>query len=564
MGRREARKSSTILRAMSPATSAGARSLASGAVDLDTEEGRTFLQDRLAFFAAVGFLFQTGFFVLGRAALWVVAPDVVLATLSAGKGLLLLGDVAALLLYLVAWLLLRGGRRRRVALEAADAFLPLATCTLAVAPLAGARSAAGAAFAVLLIIVTVLMGRAVIVPSSPQRTLRVGIVSALPLLLFTRGLDIPLPLLETPRLIPFLVPGALWTLGTVALSTLTSEVIFGLRRRVREAQQLGQYTLEEKLGEGGMGAVYRARHAMLRRPTAVKLLRTARSGGHDVERFEREVQATALLSHPNTVAVYDYGRTPDGVFYYAMEYLEGINLEALVSSFGPQPPGRVVHVLAQVVGALGEAHGAGLVHRDVKPGNVILCQRGGAPDVAKVVDFGLVRDLAGGGTVTASALDVVKGTPLYLSPEAITRPDRVDGRSDLYAAGALAYFLLAGRHPFEGATVVEVCSHHLHTLPEPPSVKLGRPLPADLEAVVLACLEKSPERRPQTAAALVEQLESCSTQSPWTERDAREWWQSNGDRVREMRAAGLHGEASPRPTIAVSLADRLVGAGKPQ
>ena len=240
-----------------------------------------------------------------------------------------------------------------------------------------------------------------------------------------------------------------------------------------------------------MGAVYRARHAMLRRPTAVKLLPPERAGGHDVHRFEREVQATALLSHPNTVAIYDYGRTPDGIFYYAMEYLEGIDLEALVTGFGPQPPGRVVHLLGQVAGALGEAHAAGLVHRDVKPGNVILCQRGGAPDVAKVVDFGLVRELAGAGPRTETALDVVKGTPLYLSPEAITRPDRVDARSDLYAVGALAYFLLTGRHPFEGATVVEVCSHHLHTLPEPPSASSAAPCPADLEALVLACLEKT-------------------------------------------------------------------------
>ena len=193
----------------------------------------------------------------------------------------------------------------------------------------------------------------------------------------------------------------------------------------------------------------------------------------------------------------------------------------------------------------------------MKPGNVILCQRGGAPDVAKVVDFGLVRDLAGAGPGTESALDVVKGTPLYLSPEAITRPDRVDARSDLYAVGALAYFLLTGRHPFEGATVVEVCAHHLHTLPEPPSAKLGRPLPADVEALVLACLEKTPERRPQTAADLVERLEACAADSPWSERDARDWWKTNEERVREARARNRRGESSPLPTIVVSLEERL-------
>jgi eukaryotic-like serine/threonine-protein kinase len=546
---------------MLPATGAGASSFTPGTVDLTTEEGRTFLQERLSFFAGVGFLFQTGFFVLGRAALAVVAPDFVFGAWTGGKGLLLLGDLGAQILYVATWLFLRIGRRSVGVLHAAELFLVVSTCTLAVLPLANPGTGPGAAFAGLLIVVTVLLGRAVIVPSSPRRTLHVGVLTALPLLLLARNLQIPVPILETRTLIPFLVPAMLWTLSTVALSTLTSAIIFGLRRRVHEAQQLGQYTLEEKLGEGGMGAVYRARHAMLRRPTAVKLLPPERAGGHDVHRFEREVQATALLSHPNTVAIYDYGRTPDGIFYYAMEYLEGIDLEVLVTGFGPQPPGRVVYLLGQVAGALGEAHAAGLVHRDVKPGNVILCQRGGAPDVAKVVDFGLVRDLAGAGTRTETALDVVKGTPLYLSPEAITRPDRVDARSDLYAVGALAYFLLSGRHPFEGATVVEVCSHHLHTLPEPPSSKLGRPLPADLEAVVLACLEKAPERRPQTAAELVERLEACAVDSPWSERDARDWWRRNGDRVRELRAAGRRRESSPLPTIAVSLQERLAGAG---
>jgi serine/threonine-protein kinase len=546
---------------MSRGTSGAMRSVVSGTVDLDTEEGRSFLQERLAFFFGVGFLFQAGFFVLGRIALAVVAPDVVFGAPSLGKLLLAFGDAGPQALYLGAWLYVRRGRRPPAVLRVLDAFMPVATCTIAVLPLARGGALAGAAFASLLIIVTVLMARAVIVPSSPRKTLRVGIASAVPLLVLTRDLEIPVPLLETRTLVPFLVPGLLWAVAAVALSTLTSTILFGLRRRVREAQQLGQYTLEDKLGEGGMGAVYRARHAMLRRPTAVKLLPPERAAGRDVQRFEREVQATALLSHPNTVAIYDYGRTPDGVFYYAMEYLEGIDLEALVAGFGPQPPGRVVHLLSQVAGALGEAHAAGLIHRDVKPGNVILCQRGGAPDVAKVVDFGLVRDLAGVGPGTESALDVVKGTPLYLSPEAITRPDGVDARSDLYALGALGYFLLTGRHPFEGATVVEVCSHHLHTAPEPPSSRLGGALPADLEAVVLECLEKAPERRPQTAAELAERLEACAVESPWSERDAREWWRRNGARVREMRRSVRRSEFSPLPTIAVSLEERLAGAG---
>jgi serine/threonine-protein kinase len=245
-----------------------------------------------------------------------------------------------------------------------------------------------------------------------------------------------------------------------------------------------------------------------------------------------------------------------------MEYLEGIDLDRLVREFGPQPPGRVVHVLAQVAGALGEAHAAGLIHRDVKPGNVILCQRGGAPDVAKVVDFGLVRDLGAGQALTSSGLDLITGTPLYLSPEAITAPDRVDGRSDIYALGALGYYLVAGRNVYEGATVVEVCAHHLHTPPAPPSAALGRALPADLESALLSCLEKDPARRPQTASELGEALIACSSAAEWGEREARRWWRENAGRVRELRARPPSSGASPLPTIVVSIEERAAGAAR--
>jgi serine/threonine-protein kinase len=291
-----------------------------------------------------------------------------------------------------------------------------------------------------------------------------------------------------------------------------------------------------------MGIVYLARHARLKRPTAVKLLAPAKVGHQTVERFEREVQITARLTHPNTVAVFDYGRTIDGVFYYAMEYLEGISLEKLVADDGPQPPARVVHILRQIAGALSEAHALGLVHRDIKPANIILCERGGVPDVAKVLDFGLVKDHAIPDAAALTQSNVFLGTPLYMAPEALTAPDRVGPRTDLYALGAVAYHLLTGGPVFTG-NLVEVLGHHLHTRPVPPSERLGRALPDPLEEVVLSCLEKDPERRPRDARTLQDALDAAGV-PPWTEADARSWWVAHAAR-RDAQAAATNGRLRP-------------------
>jgi len=320
-----------------------------------------------------------------------------------------------------------------------------------------------------------------------------------------------------------------------AVATLTSHSIYGLRRQVEEARRLGQYVLQEMIGQGGMGRVYRARHALLRRDTAIKLLLPEQVGEAALQRFEREVQATARLTHPSTVAVYDYGRTPEGVFYYAMEHLDGGDLDDLVAYAGALPAGRVVFILEQVCGALQEAHRAGLVHRDVKPANMIVCERGGDGDVAKVLDFGLVKGLDTKDTAARSGEAGLTGTPLYMAPESITTPDDIDARSDLYAVGAVAYFLLTGGPPFRAATVVEVCAHHVHTAPERPSARLGAPIAADLEAVVLRCLAKSPADRFADAATLGKALRDCTDGPPWGQVEADAWWAEHGGRLRSRR-----------------------------
>ena len=312
------------------------------------------------------------------------------------------------------------------------------------------------------------------------------------------------------------------------------------------ARELGQYQLEEKLGEGGMGVVYRGRHRLLRRPTAIKLLHPDKTTDETIARFEREVQLTCQLNHPNTIAIYDYGRTPEGLFFYAMEYLDGITLDALVTRFGPQPAGRVIHVLRQVCASLAEAHGIGLVHRDIKPANIILGCRGGEADVAKVLDFGLVKavDAKKEGSLTSAG--AVLGTPLFMSPEAIESPETVDSRSDLYALAAVGYYLVSGHPPFEGASVVEICLHHARTPPRPPSEKLGRAIPADLENVLLKGLAKKPTERFATAREMASALATCADAVLWTHKSADAWWQTHapvgGETTTNEKTTNIHAE----------------------
>lgn len=312
-----------------------------------------------------------------------------------------------------------------------------------------------------------------------------------------------------------------------AASIFGADTIGALRREAFEARQLGQYRLQRLLGAGGMGEVYLAEHMLLKRPCAIKLIHATRDDDPTaVARFEREVRATAELSHWNTIEIYDYGRSEAGTFYYVMEYLPGLNLAELVQRFGPLPPARVIHLLRQTCEGLNEAHQAGLIHRDIKPGNVFAAKRGGAYDVAKLLDFGLVKAIHPTVDDAATQDGMITGSPLYMAPEQALANGEADARSDIYALGAVAYFLLTGRPPFLGQKPVQVLVAHARDPVEPPS--RHRPgIPADLERIVLRCLEKLPEDRFQDVRSLAAALAQCQAASDWTPELAATWWKEH-------------------------------------
>jgi serine/threonine-protein kinase len=379
--------------------------------------------------------------------------------------------------------------------------------------------------------------RAALVPSTVRRTVWITVLAIVPLFALyvfdwvpveaDRHMREAVGTYQTATLVINVL--IWWTLVTIVCVSI-SRIIHNLRREVRQAMRLGQYTLEQKLGEGGMGMVYCASHAMMRRPTAVKLLPIEKAGEASLARFEREVQQTARLTHPNTITIYDYGRTPEGVFYYAMELLDGATLEAVVEKDGPQAPGRVVRVLEMVAGGLAEAHELGIIHRDIKPANIFLCRQGGELDIAKVLDFGLVKVVEGEEDADVTRDGVVTGTPQYLAPEALTDPDSIDGRSDLYSLGAVGYYLVTGQQVFSG-NIVEICGHQLHTDPKPPSARLGCELSADLEALIMQCLAKKRADRPQTAREIRDRLAEIRDVPRWRQADAKAWWQEYGEVV---------------------------------
>jgi serine/threonine-protein kinase len=310
-----------------------------------------------------------------------------------------------------------------------------------------------------------------------------------------------------------------------------------LQRQAFQAKRLGQYHLGERLGAGGMGEVYEAEHVLLRRRCAIKLIRPDQTRDPaTMARFEREVQAMATLSHPNTTEIYDYGRADDGTFYYVMEYLDGLNLEAMVDRYGPLPPGRVIHLLRQVCQALREAHGIGLLHRDIKPSNIVACRRGGMHDVAKLLDFGLVQQMKPGPEALRLTLQgAILGSPPYMAPEQAQGRSDLDATCDIYSLGAVGYFLLTGRPPFVRETAMEMMLAHAYEPVAPPAG-----VPADLEAVILRCLSKKREGRYPSVEALGAALAACADAGRWGEEQAAAWWRGIGV---------LHG---PRPSLVAS------------
>jgi serine/threonine-protein kinase len=374
-----------------------------------------------------------------------------------------------------------------------------------------------------------LVTRAVVVPSRARRTLLGALPAPLAVLAvqIVRGREAfgqPPPMAHEA-----FVEMVAWDFAylalCVAVATVASRVNFRLRVSAYEAKRLDQYVLEGLLGKGAMGEVHRARHALMRRPTAIKLVRSDLLTERLLRRFEQEVRQTSRLTHPNTIRVYDYGQTADGVFYYAMELLEGADLERIVQAGGPLPPARAIHVLVQALGALAEAHSIGLVHRDVKPSNLLLCRQGLAHDVVKVMDFGLVRDTSAVEPSLASA-DEICGSPQTIAPE-VVQGQPATPAADLYALGAVGCWLLTGKPIFDAEKVMEFVLAHVQRPPIPPSAR-GVAVPADLERALMSCLAKNPAERPASAEVLRGMLLACADAGRWTESDAAAWWSGPG------------------------------------
>jgi tRNA A-37 threonylcarbamoyl transferase component Bud32 len=372
----------------------------------------------------------------------------------------------------------------------------------------------------------------IVVPAPPGRALLAMIASAsappliIGLALQRAGLSHLLPpmMFFLMHVLPYMI--------CVALAYVGARIVYALGADVSRARELGSYHLIERLGQGGMGEVWKASHQLLARQAAIKFIRPETISSADPEesktmlkRFELEAQTTAALSSAHTIDLYDFGITDDGTFYYVMELLDGLDCDRLVRRFGPLPAARVVHLMTQICESLEEAHDKGLIHRDVKPANIYVCRLGNRYDFVKVLDFGIVahRRAPEAPEVRLTHPEHAVGTPEFMPPE-VALGRAIDGRTDLYGLGCVAYWLATGRAVFGGASVYEIVSQHLHVTPDPPSRHAPNGIPAELDAVILRCLEKDPNRRPAGARELARQLRAVPLSEPWRDESAEAWW----------------------------------------
>jgi tRNA A-37 threonylcarbamoyl transferase component Bud32 len=511
-------------------TDAGSRPLLERG--LDSSSGLGFVRERLALLSKTLFLVSFAFylFLLASMVLLGGAPFVAVV-----RGPVALGHLCASLTMALLWLVASRTRPTLRSLGALDVvcfvvaggFLSLMTI-----------EEEGQILQTLLALTVTVMLRAILMPSRPGRTLLLSALVFAPTVVVCITRHHPTAFLPgfSPayQKLQMTLNTVLWSILGTTLATIASRVLYGLRQQVAEASELGQYLLEEKNGGGGMGEVWRARHRLLIRPAAIKLISRRALGTMSgdpellVRRFEREARATAALTSPHTVQLYDFGVTEDGRLYYVMELLDGLDLDSLVRQHGPLPAERVVHLLRQVCSALQDAHANGLVHRDIKPANVVVSRAGTTFDFVKVLDFGLVKlDSARGAdkdAITLSTEGSWSGTPGYMAPEVVVGAADADHRVDLYALGCVAYWLLTGRMVFEGENAMQVMMQHVQAEPKRPSQRVDRPIPAALEDLVMECLEKPPARRPASAEVVRNRLDAVPLPSVWTAERAEQWW----------------------------------------
>ena len=493
---------------------------------LDSSSGIGFVRERLALLGKTLFLVSFGFYLFLLASLTLIGGAPFAAVV---RGPVALGHLCASLTMAVLWL---------VASRVAPSLRSLGTLDAAGFIVAGGFLSFmtveddSQILQVLLALTVTVMVRAILMPSRPGRTLLISALVFLPTVVVCIAGHRPVAFL------PGFSPGyqklhmslntVLWSVLGTMLATIVSRVLYGLRRQVAEASELGQYLLEEKIGGGGMGEVWRARHRLLIRPAAIKLIRRALGSASEdpelqVRRFEREARATAALTSPHTVQLYDFGVAEDGRLYYVMELLDGLDLETLVREHGPLPAERVVHLLRQACAALQDAHRNGLVHRDIKPANLVVSRAGTTFDFLKVLDFGLVR-LDGKNPLDQGDEDTWSGTPGYMAPEVVLGAGDTDHRVDLYALGCVGYWLVTGRLVFEGENAVQMMLQHAQAEPRRPSTRVDRPIPAGLEDLIMQCLEKDPARRPGSAQAVSDRLDALDLVPAWSAERAEQWW----------------------------------------